>query len=562
MNTSYSFVVNPKGMGEFYDHKAGPSSVIRQIFTSTDLIVQLLRQGSVVVIGDCFPEIKGDLTDLADVLSCIKYIANHHWGRFVAIGHDPGSSLTAIYRDPSGMVPCYYGYIENRVAIGTDASSIITNLGIPSRINWDTIATSLLSPDLRLHETALQGIAEVVPGEMVAVNPCGARREILWNIAEAIGTNEKATFDEATEILEHALVETIQTWCGCYKNPAVSVSGGLDSSIIAAIAARVSDVDLMHFLTNTQGGGEQHYAELLASHIKLPLHCITSEVTKVSVQENRSSSRPRPSARLFTQGYDDASACRAEMVGNSAHFNGGGGDNVLGKLHSAYPLADLQLTEGFSWSLLHVAINVAHATGASLPEVLKQGGRAIWKRDMLVSWPRQKEFLTRRALSMPVEQWHPWLNEIRGKLPGQRQLVRNMAGGASSTDYLNIFSNVPTIYPLLSQPIMEACLSLPTWLSISGGQDRAVARAAMQKYLPSELVNRTSKGAFDSIVYQIFSVNRDSVFDDLENGLLADQGLLDIDAVKAARLDDRFQRVRASRILHIHEIETWCRHWI
>ncbi|WP_159832432.1 asparagine synthetase B family protein [Novosphingobium sp. TCA1] len=459
------------------------------------------------------------------------------------------------------MVPCYYGNVGDRVAVGTDASSIISNLDIPSRINWEVIASSLLSPDLRLHDSALKGISEVIPGEMVVVDPHGTRREILWNIGETFCKNQKATFEEAVDILEQTLVDTIQAWCARYDNPAIAVSGGLDSSIVAGIAARVSPVSLLHFLTSVEGEGERYYAELLSGYLKIPLNCVASNVTRIRVSENRSSFRPRPSARLFTQDYDDAAARHVENGRNSAHFNGGGGDNVLGRLHSAYPLSDLQMTEGFSWGLFHVAIDICHATGASLPDVLKQGIGATLKKDMLVSWPHNKELLTKRAISLYPDECHPWLKVTQSQLPGQKQLVRSIARGTASTDYLNILGDVPTIYPLLSQPLLEACLSFPTWLSVSGGRDRAVARAAMQKYLPPELANRTTKGAFDTIPYRILGANRERVFGDLEAGFLAEQDLLDVKAIKEVRQDHTFRSIRPSRILHIHEVETWCRNW-
>src|SRR3546814_16146244 len=63
----------------------------------------------------------------------------------------------------------------------------------------------------------------------------------------------------------------------------------------------------------------------------------------------------------------------------------------------------------------------------------------------------------------------------------------------------------PHIAPLLSQPIVELCLSIPTWMWISGGLNRAVARKAFEGRLPAIITRRTHKGGpggFDLAIYR------------------------------------------------------------
>ena len=50
---------------------------------------------------------------------------------------------------------------------------------------------------------------------------------------------------------------------------------------------------------------------------------------------------------------------------------------------------------------------------------------------------------------------------------------------------------------MISQPLLELCLSLPTYLLTHGGQGRALAREAFADRIPAEIARRRSKGGVD-----------------------------------------------------------------
>ena len=53
------------------------------------------------------------------------------------------------------------------------------------------------------------------------------------------------------------------------------------------------------------------------------------------------------------------------------------------------------------------------------------------------------------------------------------------------------------ISPLFSQPLVELCLRIPTYVLTHGGWDRAVARRAFYDDLPPEIRNRRHKGGIE-----------------------------------------------------------------
>ena len=527
---------------------------------SRDVTVRLLDDGRCIIAGDCFPGDTQICANWRNPLEVIAGIAQKNWGRYIVVAHDPSVRTIAIYRDPSGMIPCYYSIIGSCVSISTGVPLNNNGKSNNTKINWDGVIQCLLMPHLRSRKTCLDGVYEVMPGEAVVITHDGVINQQIWNPLDYLGYRAQNDFTAASELLMGTIADAVGSWCDRYRNPLISVSGGFDSSVLATLASSRGSAGLLHFYTASARGDERPYATGLAEYLKLPLHTTFCKAEDVDVHQNFSSFRPRPSARSFTQSFDKASADYAAAIGSDAHLNGGGGDNVFGKMHSAYPLVDRYRKEGFSPELVTTALDICRVTGASLPSVLRQAIEAILKGRGPATWYVQPALLADSVISSPLPDVHVWVDAVKHALPGQRQLVRNIARATALTDYMNIHGDLPTIYPFLSQPIMELCLSFPTWFWVRNGRDRALARAAVHDLLPPQILDRTSKGAFDGLTHGILEKNRAAVFDDLENGVLADRGLIDVPAIKISKSYNAFGAT--SDILYLHEIEIWCRSWL
>ncbi|MDC8640154.1 asparagine synthase C-terminal domain-containing protein, partial [Xanthomonas hortorum pv. hederae] len=115
--------------------------------------------------------------------------------------------------------------------------------------------------------------------------------------------------------------------------------------------------------------------------------------------------------------------------------------------------------------------------------------------------------------------------------------------------------------PLLSQPVMEACLRVPTWMCVSEGKNRSVARAAFADAIPHDVLNRRSKGSYLNFAGVVYKENRVQLRGFLMSGCLRSQGLLDVTA-----LEEFFQRdfpprdFSFLRIFYLCMFENWLRH--
>ncbi len=119
------------------------------------------------------------------------------------------------------------------------------------------------------------------------------------------------------------------------------------------------------------------------------------------------------------------------------------------------------------------------------------------------------------------------------------------------------------VNPLLSQPLMEYCLQLPTYLLIQGGRGRALARRAFADDLPAQVINRRSKGDMEEHVKAVLQSNLAFVRELLLDGQLAARGL--IDRPKVEELLSGRPTTLSSAAGQIHSlvaIEAWLARWV
>jgi len=116
--------------------------------------------------------------------------------------------------------------------------------------------------------------------------------------------------------------------------------------------------------------------------------------------------------------------------------------------------------------------------------------------------------------------------------------------------------------PLMSQPVLEFCLGMPTWLWFEGGINRAIVRTALSGVLPPELLARTSKAGPDSFIRRAFDYHRTILRERLLDGLLERHGIIDRKEVEQALATDIASRDSIIyRLLDLAEAENWARSW-
>lgn len=542
----------------------GPAAVlaigerVRQLGSDGVLLGSIFHQGSAVADPGAADRTAALQTGGASIIrSC--------WGGYVAVMLDRGTDRVHVIRAPLGDLACYWAETSGRHLIASDLA-LLRDAGMaPPPIDVPALVRHLAAEDLRRSETCLAGVHELQGGERLTICRGVAARETLWSpwmFAAAKDSNSDP--QKAAERLRDAVIECVGARAGEYNRILLKLSGGLDSSIVAASLREAQrPFTALTLVTDDPAGDERSHAALVTRALGVPLVERYREVSRVSLDRSAAGGLPRPTARSFTQETSRIAAEAASETQSEAIFDGGGGDNIFCSLQSARPAADCLMSSASRGRFWPTAASIAQLAQASIWTVARRALAIKMRRTPGYSWEMDSRFLSSKAkANLTREAPHQWLVAANGALPGKAAHVALIAAAQSVAEGFDPRETIPTFSPLISQPIVEACLRIPTWLWFENGRNRAIARRAFTSVLPAATVNRRSKGAPDCFIADLYDANRALIRQMLMDGVLRQLGILDAAALTKT-LDEPLP-VRGHeflRIMQLTDAEAWARCW-
>ena len=153
---------------------------------------------------------------------------------------------------------------------------------------------------------------------------------------------------------------------------------------------------------------------------------------------------------------------------------------------------------------------------------------------------------------------HPWLLAPKGAETGTAAHIALIVAAQAWAEASDLPGLVRRASPLASQPVVEACLRIPSWWWFDDGRNRVIAREAYADRLPADIVQRRSKGSPDGYIAALYAANRATIRAMLLDGRLRGAGLLD--APQLERALDESALVRGTdyhRIMRVADVEAW-----
>lgn len=486
-----------------------------------------------------------------------------YWGPYVAILVRPAGGVIDIVRAPLGELPCYCFETAGATMIASDVDLLVTCGGLRPAIAWGEVVNHLLVRDIRGPGTCLQDVRELQGGHRLTLAPTASAIETLWTP----WSYAQERIDDAAEAawrVRNSARACVAARASQQERILLLLSGGLDSSVVAACLADAGAAfDALTLVTDERTGDERSYARLVCEALgKRPIEA-QRDVSRVDVARSGAGHLPRPTVRLFVQESKRLIEATAAAAEYGAVYNGGGGDNVFCSLQSSGPAADRLRTAGPGRAFFRTVRDISRLAPASLWAVASDAIQRAWLGKPALRHLPDPSFLSPQALaSADAARSHPWLDLPEGALPGKAMHVRLLAYAQSFVEATDPQDALPSVAPLLSQPLVETCLAVPSWLWFENGRNRIVARRAFAADLPAAIVQRRSKGTPDSFVAAIFETHRSFIRTMLAEGMLAANGIIDLAATLRV-LDDPgpAQGSGFRRVLELLDAETWARAW-
>lgn len=513
------------------------------LFAGSHLPVRPLKDGS-FVLGDIFAREGGD-----------SDAAGEPWGSYLRFWAD--DRTVRIERAPLTGLPLYWMRFGAGILCFSHlelAQGLVHGLDI----DHDFVAHSISYINLRTERTGLRGLSELLPGSRLEIEGGSVRLVSTWSPRDYAARPTSFAAADLAPRLERCVIECVRAWGGARPEIMLELSGGLDSSIVAAALAGAGCASAaINFVTPRGDGDERRFARVVASRCGASLveADLGDEVADLVAPPHRLTPRPADYAVL---GSIDRAFDRACGPSDAAIFGGIGGDNIFGFDGSVAPILDAAAAHGYSRRTFEALRDVARAADTTMWHALRLALRAR-RKGVRRGWRRETLFLDSAAL--PEQPFaHPWDEGMKGAAPAKRNHVEAVMRILDFVDRPGRWYDRDVVAPLLSQPLVEFCLAIPSWTWVEGGRDRAVARAAFASRLPPAVVWRRGKGRIESVAAAAYRAQRADLRDLLLGGRLAALGLLDRVAIEIYLARDLAAGdYDYYRLLEIADVERWVR---
>ena len=463
------------------------------------------------------------------------------WGAYLMIWRDSDGHLNLV-RDPTGAIDAVW-WRRGGVTLVTDRPPAALDAVLPEdlAIDWERLGAVLATPSLLSDQLPLTGLTPVGAG-CWARPELGGPDEVLWRPADFV----RRGADDAPDAMVRVVDRVVDRLMRSRRTVLAELSGGLDSAIVAGslkATGHAGRVTFVNYYGDDAEGDERRYAEAAAEQCGVPLEAVRKPVAAIAEADFMAlASGLRPALQGVDPAYDRHAAGRLAALGADGLLTGQGGDSVFFQAPDPLVAADRFHRQGLR--ALH-------------PAYLAAVGR--WTRHS--AWTVGRLALRGRPRP-PVGPRHRWLEEDPDLPPGKRgQLERFVNCQLFWTDCLRA-RQAPLLNPLLSQPIVEHCLGVPSYRLTLGERDRGLARRAFAERVPPSIIDRRDKGDLSHFYGRVVRESAPTLAAFLLEGRLVANGVLDRADLEVdldpARL---LWREGANQPLLAAVVEAWARHW-
>ncbi|OLB15660.1 MAG: asparagine synthase (glutamine-hydrolyzing) [Gemmatimonadetes bacterium 13_1_40CM_3_69_22] len=180
-------------------------------------------------------------------------------------------------RDRAGEKPLFWSQIDGELRFASEIQALLVFPDQPRRVN--PVAAELYAAlgYVPAPHTLFAGISKLPPAHLLVADHAGVTLRRYWDAAAAAARSSRL---DGPATLRTALLRAVERELMSDVPVGVFTSGGLDSSLLAAAAARVMAGERIHTYAvrfTEPGYDESPYAEAVTHHIRTSHHVVTAD---------------------------------------------------------------------------------------------------------------------------------------------------------------------------------------------------------------------------------------------------------------------------------------------
>ncbi len=491
-----------------------------------------------------------------------------------------------IARDRLGIKPLYYRFEGGTLLFGSEIKTILEYPGVKPEFNQGALAEYLAFGYIAGPETMFSGICKLLPGHTLEIGETGEMKiSQYWDLTTSPDAIEHSR-DYYVKGYRDLLEESVASHLMSDVPLGVFLSGGLDSSVVAALTQKIRREPIETFSVgySEESFSELPYARQVADHLGSKHHEIRMsrqdffDVLPALVwHEDEPIAWPSSVSLYFVARLAKS---RVTVV-----LTGEGSDETLGGYAR------------YAWTLMNSGMdNVYRAlTAARLRKLLRSALRAS---PLSASMRRQLEhtFLLRDGEAWSSFYFDNFYSALSAE--DQRDLLASQAQGTAGDAYANslrywnqssgdllhrmLYTDIKTYLvellmkqdqmsmaasiesrvPFLDHQLVEFTADIPARYSIRGMDGKSILKSAAEDLLPRSVIYRKKMG-FPTPWSRWLGVQLDALEAMLLEPRTLNRGLFRKDAIECLFAEHRAdRRDHGDRIWRLLNLEIWHRVFI
>jgi asparagine synthase (glutamine-hydrolysing) len=503
-------------------------------------------------------------------------------GMFAIALWDRANARLVLVRDRVGKKPLFYAEREGTLTFASEIQALARDDELDLEPDPHALDCYLAHGYVPAPLTAFRGVSKLPPAVRLTLDERGLRCERYWHLDFA-RKRHPARRDELTEELRDLIARAVRRRMVADVPVGLFLSGGMDSSVIAAVMSELSPQPLKTFSVGfaEDGYDEQPYGRLVADAFGTSHH-------ELRVAPDVSSLIPRM-ARHYGEPFADSSAVPCFYLAEAARrevtvaLNGDGGDEVF----AGYPRYIGERLMSRTQRLPRSVRVLGSCVGRSFPESADARGVASRVRRH-----------TRHLAASPVERYVGYMtffdaedrcrlytDEYREQVDEPLSPAPVLEAWMSSTaedvvdrmldvdtrtylpgdllpkmDIATMAHSLEARSPLLDHEVMEFMAALPGSYKVRGLQGKRLLREAFRGRVPEVILRRPKRGFEAPIGSWLRGQLRDFAQEMLDNGLLVQRGAVRPERVRTI-LNEHLEarRDNTRQIWSLLMLEVWQR---
>ena len=422
-------------------------------------------------------------------------------GCFSFAFYDRQSEELVLARDPMGINPLLFSILEDRVVFGSELTPFF-DLGVSKEIDDDALNELFKFTYIAAPRTILKSVQKLLPGHYLKVQ--GKDFDIVKYWDNQPANKFEGTYNEAQKEMRRLVERAVIKRMNADVPLGAFLSGGVDSSIVAAIAANFKD-GLNTFsvgFTDVPYFDESKYALEVATHIGSNHHPImlSGEVIEKNLKKLLNS---------FDEPFGDSSAIAVYFLSKEAKktvtvsLSGDGADELLAgyNKHKAFQRSQ---QPSFALKLAVQLSRFYSVKGRSGFLVNKKRQLDKFRKLLTKKWPDNYWFLAsfiedddRHALLKNTLYKKPVINTDLNGLSGFLDLDQRFVlqgDMLKKVDLMSMCHSLEVRTPFLDKEVVHFSNSLVDSFKFNKGKGKQVLRSAFKEDLPDSVFNRNKQG--------------------------------------------------------------------